>query len=356
MEEQLKAASIHTAAYEGYRLASTTLVLAAPYVVGQAVAFFLTALTFPPGFALWLEYAAFGLFTTLLSISMGWAIGRMLKSGFSALVAALGWLLLVGFLSSWGDFVIVSGSPEFAVSSIALTLRLALVAAFFITLATVPSTTAATMRRVLAPTAAALMLAVVSLGTGIVVQRQPPETLSCTSGRIALCIWPEHMKYLPQLTEVSSLAEALPPTFIAPKRINQYGIDPIRISRNGGTSVIIENPNAEPSFTIIEGSRWSYSGGVARAILASTYESYGSCNWAAISDADKARSAAVDAWLETYLAGGGAPDYRTNASPSLSESWAVGRRMANGASKIEQFHWAEAEVAFLAGQYCKSKG
>ncbi|MDG4838457.1 hypothetical protein O7631_18230 [Micromonospora sp. WMMD967] len=354
MTEQLKATSIRTIIGEGQRLISVVIVLTVPYLLGQIVGFALTARTFPPGLSLWFMYATFGLFTTMLSITLGWTLGRIFGSIFAALVAALSWLLLVGLLSNWGDFVVISGRPEVILDSKALILRLALVVALLVALATIPSTVEPSMRTLLVPGSVALVLAATMFGTSVVTQRTVPEKVSCTSGQMALCIWPEHEKYLSQLAEVQRRAEVLPAAFSPPTRVNEYGLDPIQIYRSGGRTRIFEDPEAPPSFSVIEGSRWSYSGGIARAILTNSYARYGICDWAAMPEADKARSAAVDAWLETYLAGGGTPDYRTNAPPELHNSWNLGRQVANDNPLSEQFRWAEKEVVYLSRLYCKA--
>jgi hypothetical protein len=101
LEEQLTAARVHPARIEAYRLGATLIVLLIPYMVGQAVAFAVTARTFPPGVHLWLGYLLLGVFVTLLAVVLGWACGKLLGPVFAALTAALGFLFLSALLDRW---------------------------------------------------------------------------------------------------------------------------------------------------------------------------------------------------------------------------------------------------------------
>ncbi|WP_409074657.1 hypothetical protein [Micromonospora chalcea] len=353
MQEQIKAAAISPARLEGLRLVATALILSLPYLVGQAVAFSLTARTFPPGVHLWFGYFLVGLFVTILSVVIGWACGKFIGTTFGAVVAALGWLLLVALSSNVSDFVVMSGSPEVTVDLVAIVTRLALIAAIFVVFIVVPVVGRPSRRVALALISTAVSLGIVLTATSTVVQRKAPASASCVSGRIKLCVWPEHEKYLPSLTSVGERVEVLPGVFAVPPQMNEFGIDPVKIIRKNGTVGVIESPNMAPSFRVIEGSRWSYSGEIAKAILVHTYRKFGRCRWDAISSTDQERSLALDAWMETYLAGGGRPDYRTNAPAEVKDSWEVGRRIANEELVEFQFRWAEEAVVELGTRYCR---
>ncbi|HEY0697214.1 MAG TPA: hypothetical protein VGD43_05335, partial [Micromonospora sp.] len=123
LEEQLGPARVHPAVAEAHRLTATLIVLLIPYLLGQAVAFAVTARTFPPGVHLWLGYALLGLFVILLAVALGWACGKLLGPIFAAFTAALGFLFLAALLDRVG-FVVISGRPEVAVHPMPLTLRL----------------------------------------------------------------------------------------------------------------------------------------------------------------------------------------------------------------------------------------
>jgi len=103
-----------------------------------------------------------------------------------------------------------------------------------------------------------------------------------------------------------------------------------------------------PTFMIIEGSPWSYTGAIAGTIMS---ETWGDCFRRDRSDADRLRTHALSAWLNAYLAGSGSPDFSTNAPPDVEAAWAEGRAMAE-ASLTEQFTWVEREITDLRQSYC----
>lgn len=80
-----------------------------------------------------------------------------------------------------------------------------------------------------------------------------------------------------------------------------------------------------------------------------------SCDWEMITPSDGDRRSTINAWLETYLAGGGDPDYQTNAPAEMQEAWARGREIAKSQSLDEQFQWASGEVNELRGRYCPTQ-
>lgn len=65
--EQLAVARVHPATSEAYRLGATLILLLIPYVIGQVVAFAVTARTFPPGLGLFWGYALLGLFVMVMA-------------------------------------------------------------------------------------------------------------------------------------------------------------------------------------------------------------------------------------------------------------------------------------------------
>ena len=81
LAEQLTAARVHRAIAEAHRLGATVVLRITPYLVGQAVAFALTARTFPPGLSLWAGYFAHGAFVTLLTVALGMGHRKVLQVG-----------------------------------------------------------------------------------------------------------------------------------------------------------------------------------------------------------------------------------------------------------------------------------
>lgn len=342
--EQLAAARAHPAVIEAYRLAATAVVLLVPYVVGCAVGFGLTARTFPPGVHLWLGYVTLGVFAILLATCWGWALGKLFGSVYAALAAVLSWFLFLSAFDNSVGFAVVSGPPEVTVDPMVMGLRLGTVALLLVTLVWMSPLSWLRERptRALAPAAAGGVLAVVLAMTTPVVDREPPGEVICVQGRMELCIWPEHEKYLPLLADVSARIDALPDAFYLPPRMNEYGVE--RVNYVDEEGVIRENPGTLPYFLILEGSPWSLAGEITTAIM---YETWRSCDEHP-SDAPAAsqrqRSNALYGWLEAYLAGAGEPDYATNAPSEFQRGWAAGREIANTLPVAEQLTWAEQEV------------
>ncbi|GGM32401.1 hypothetical protein GCM10012279_59190 [Micromonospora yangpuensis] len=354
VEEQLGAAKVHPSQVEAHRLTATLLVLLIPYLVGQAIAFAVTARTFPPGVHLWLGYVVVGLFVILLSVAIGWTCGRLLGPVFSALTAALGFLFLTVLLDRVG-FVVVSGRPDVAVDPVPVALRLAVVIVLLLALVWAAGTGAgrsAKKRRAAALIPAALLLLLVMATTNVITDRRPPgDRAACLDGSTRLCAWPEHEKYLPQLREVSARVDALPEVFTRPPLINEVGFT----KEFGPDGVQYLGDSGPPSFNILEGSPWSYAADIGKAITSSTFGfmDLQNCDWMSITQTDQARLAAVDKWLESYLVGGGTPDYLTNAPEELQRAWAKGRAVAAANTRNEQFRWVEGEVTELSGRYCQ---
>jgi hypothetical protein len=353
IDEQLTASRFHPTQMEAHRLGATVIVLLVPYLVGQAVAFGVTARTFPPGVHLWLGYALLGIFVILTSTALGWACGKLLSPVFAALTAAMGFLFLTALLDRFG-FVVISGRPEMTVDPGLLALRLASVTVLLLTMLWLPTSQALRRRRTLLLVPAALPLVVGLVATSAVMDReQPGDNVICVEGTTTLCIWPEHEKYLPQLREVNARIDLLPESFVRPPRINQAGLQKAWILLPNGQWHLGYN-GAPPIFYILEGSPWSFSGSIGTAIISSTFK-FESCDWKNLSPSDRSRFEALSAWLEAYLVGGGNPDYDTNASAEMQQAWAQGREVATEGSLSDQFRWADEEVNDLHGRYCQPR-
>lgn len=356
LSEQLTAARVHPAVVEANRLGATVVLLALPYLVGQVVAVALTARTYPPGSTIWAGYFFHGLFITLLTVSVGWLIGRLPGSVFSAISSAMAVFIFIGLGDRWMDFTVISGDVEKAVSAGALAFRLGFVVVLLIALAWIAPTSSPGARVMLRPAAALIAVVVTMSVTTTIVYRDPPgDEVLCVQGRTTLCIWPEHEKYLPMLREINARADALPSAFVFPARMTEFGIERtwhMEDSRRG--PVMVEDQVGAPTFNIIEGSIWSAADAIATGIMSTTFEytNREKCRWDSQEDEDRARMRAVGAWLEGYLANGVTPDYQTNAPAKTQEASAVGYAMA-AKSRVEQFSWAEKEVRAFYDRYCK---
>ncbi|NES17281.1 MULTISPECIES: hypothetical protein [Micromonospora] len=357
LDEQLAVARAPAAASEAYRLGATLILLLIPYVIGQVVAFAVTARTFPPGLRLFWGYALLGLFVMVMATALGWLCGRLLGTLFAALAAAMGFLFLVAILGRV-DFVVVSGRPEMTVDPVGLALRLGSVVVVLLALLWLPSPGRArpARRRALWLVPAVLPLAAVVAATSPVVERTPPgNDVMCVNGRMTLCIWPEHEKYLPKLRSLNARIALLPDRFVPPPRMNEIGIEQTRHLRPDGVVQIDEDAGA-PTFYILEGSPWSYAGDVGTAITNVTlgFTDARHCNWDSLTSADQERLWVLGAWLEAYLVGRNTPDYQTDAPTEMQAAWARGRGIAGEQSPAEQFRWAEGEASDLRGRYCRS--
>ncbi|MEO3779969.1 hypothetical protein ABGB16_24685 [Micromonospora sp. B11E3] len=356
VEEQLRAARVHPARVEAHRLAAALAVLLVPYLIGQVVAFTVTARTFPPGVHLWLGYVLLGLFAILLAVALGWACGRLLGPVFSAFAAAMGFLLLTVLLDRVG-FVVVSGRPEVAVAPVPMALRLGLAAALLLVTLWLAGVEAPRQRRrrAAALLPVALSLLVVMGVTAVVADREPlGDKALCLDGSTRLCIWPEHEKYLPELREINARIDQLPSAFKRPPLINEIGLVKSSYIGPDGTKHLDYEADS-PVFHILEGSRWSYAGDIGKAITNVTFglQDLQACDWMEITEPDQIRLAVVDKWLEAYLVGGGSPDYHTNAPEGLQQAWAKGRAVAKDLPRTDQFRWTEGEVSDLRGRYCR---
>jgi hypothetical protein len=338
MTEQTRVARRHPVVVETYQLAATGTLLLIPYLAGQTCAALLTAPERPPGLALWFGYFTLGAFVTLFGFAIGWVTGKAFRSALAPVGALLACLLLLGAMDRWFGTIVVAANIERRVSLGVVAIRLVLVTALLFAVLWIPAAGPIGKRPAIATTAiSAILLGAMATGNVLVERESPGSDATCTDGAITLCVWPEHQKYLSQLGEINDRVSPLPAVLTRPRQMNESGID------DGPT----------PSFTIKEGSVWSSAGDIATAILAKTfkYES-DECRWEAQTAADAARGNALQAWLETHLAGGGTPDYETNAPAEMRHAWTVGRAQATERTTAAQFEWVTAEVADLYGHYC----
>lgn len=365
LREQLAVTRVHPAVPEAYRLGATLLILLTPYLVGQAVAFAVTARTFPPGWQLWLGYFTLGLVAMLLAVGLGWTFGRLLGSRFAALFALLSWLAITGVAAPiLGSTVVAGGGPpELMVDPTAVVVRLTLVVVLLATLPTLPpiDQLRERLRSTLVPATAAVALAVSMLAAGVIVDRPPPgEDAICVEGRTVLCIWPEHQKYLPMIQDVGARVDALPDEFVTPPLVNQSGLERVRrTDRWGNIEFLLDEEEHAPYFYLQEGSPWSVAGGVAKAITRLTW-SGDNCDVFAnrenLTEDDWQRIRAFDAWLEAYLAGSHTPDYSTNAPLQAQQDWAVGHEVARTLPTADQLEWAAQEIVEIRGAHCQTAG
>jgi hypothetical protein len=352
MTEQLTPSRVHPMAADAHRLGATLVVLLIPYLIGQLVAFAVTARTFPPGVWLWFGYATLGVFVILLATALGWTCGKLLGPVFAALLASLGFLFFTTFLGRMTKFYVITGPPEEMVDPLPLALRFCTIAVLISAILWL-NTHRISNKQTLTLIPALIPLLIVMVATSPVTDRPlPGDNVICVKGKTTLCLWPEHEKYLPVIKEISARVDALPDAFQIPPLINEFGIEKTEYIAPDGVSWSIES--AAPTFKILEGSPWSYAGEIATAVN-TTRLNYQDCDLANSTPSDDARMSAVYAWLEAYLVGGGNPDYHNNAPQDMKDAFAKGHKIANSASLEEQFRWAAGEVSDLSARYCHPK-
>ncbi|WBB94899.1 MULTISPECIES: hypothetical protein [unclassified Solwaraspora] len=353
LDEQISTASVRTHRLEAHRLGSTAIILLAPYLTGQAVAFAITARSFPPGVQVWAGYFLLGIFVTLFATAIGWLIGKLFTPVFAAMTASVGFLFLLALLDRAGGFIVVSGHPNAMIDPLGITFRMLTIAALIVGLAWIPTKPSRTRLPVAAALITTILMVIgVAVARPLVVDREPiGSNALCTNGTVTICIWPEHKKYLSSITGISARIDQLPAEFERPERIIQFGVErTVRID----DGVIYEIEEASPHFYILEGSPWSYASDIANAIVTATFPGHSgaACIWDSLTSADQARLSTLNAWLETYLAGNGQPDYQTNAPDHMQEAFAAGRAIANDLRQDQQFDWAQREVGEIHGRYC----
>ncbi|QOV35646.1 hypothetical protein IM697_37255 [Streptomyces ferrugineus] len=349
LEEQFSAASLSKSRIELHRLGALVAVFLAPYLIGHAVAFVMTARTFPPGAELWFGYVLMGASTIFLAAGWGWAIGKLLSPIMAALCSVLSWIIVVSTLGSSTDMIVTSGPPWRMVDLTSVSLRLLVATAFLFTITWLPSRINRTSLR--EPSLAITACAVVAVGATIVsttavVDRQAPTRLHCIDGAIEICLWPEHEKYIPIAKSTNERVASLPSGFKVPKRLSEYGTK--KIISKGPTGTTVETGG---DFDISEGSRWALALGIADAVTAETFQN---CDWNKVRENEDYTADVINHWIETYLAGGGSPDYKIGAGapPKLLEEFEEASRVANTLPEEKQLKWLEGKVNHMNQNYC----
>jgi hypothetical protein len=344
--EQLAAGAVAAPRRDAFRLGAATVILVAPYLLGHAIAFALTARTFPPGVGLWAGYLVMGLVALLLATAFGWAMGRLLSPVFAALCALLGWIVIEAVPGSLVDMNVVSGPAWTGVDPLGIAARLAAVLTLWLSILWLRGGgTRRTRLAAAAPAFAAVAVIGVFATTNGVSERPPPDRPLCVEGAIELCLWPEHERYLPMVEEANEAAADLPPVFLLPDRLDEFGLIRAEYLVDGHAFTQVEG-----DFTISEGNRWAIARAMANAIV---NETFASCDWEAIRAEGDYTADALVRWIETELAGGGLPEYRVEGAPEgIVSAYREASDIANALPEKEQHSWAAAQVEHVQGRYC----
>ncbi|MFE9048381.1 hypothetical protein [Streptomyces rubiginosohelvolus] len=164
-------------------------------------------------------------------------------------------------------------------------------------------------------------------------------------GAVEVCLWPEHEKYVPMVRAVNEKVASLPDGFKIPDRLSEYGTKQVVYATKNGQVV-----QREGDIDISEGSRWALSLGVADAV---TKETFQGCDWAAVRKNEDFTTDVLNRWIETFLAGGGRPDYRVGAGapPKLLEAFDEAAAIAETSTE-EQLVWVEEKLQHVNEKYC----
>jgi hypothetical protein len=345
LEEQMAAAALAPPVTEAYRLGATTILLLVPYLAGQAVAFALTARTFPPGVHLWLGYVLMGLVVMLMATAWGWAVGRYLSPAYGALVAVLSWLMFEGLVGLRADLTVMSGPTWMQPAPGALAVRLLAVAVFGAALVWASRRGwDGDARRAALPAVAGIAAVAATLGTTVVSDRDVPRDPLCVDGRIEMCLWPEDEKYVAMVRALDVRVTELPEGFRLPPRLNQYGLE--RSSFPFGGEVVTQ---LEGDFDISEGHRSALALGLSNEILEETLRP---CDLAAIDRAEDPAPEVLRRWVELFLNAGDPLGYRAAGVPDdIAAAWKTAADVARLPGP-EQRAWADRELSRMHTTYC----
>lgn len=351
LNEQASSAALRPLKIEGFRFGATLLWLIAPYVVVAIVAFLTTATTlFPAGLANFFKYVLLGGTLIVFGTAWGWLVGKLLAPVVATLSAALSWFIAVSVLGEVSQLQRLSGPPWIELHLGSLVLRLAIVLLFAVAVCALPSRAVRPMlfnRRLAVAMAVLVGVIATHVITVVPSYRAPLAQPLCVQRTIEYCLWPEHEKYLPMIETTDRRVAALPVKLALPARVVDYAL-------SGSTKWLSEQTAVEipgkfdPEFDISEGSPWALARGVATAILRTEFAE---CSPKAKRD-PQYQAEQFLAWLEWRLAGGGVPDYRTNAPAALQEAWARGRRSADGLPEQAQSAWVTGLIADVKERYC----
>lgn len=332
----------------------------------QAVAFTFTIRANPPGFGLWPGYVLMALVVTVLSVAFGHLVGKLLSGRFAAAVAGLTWFIGATFFGSSLELTVLKGPVYEEVDGLTMVVRFLAALALFALAVVVPplaSINRATLgdsrsvfhrlRPLLVTSAVSMTLVLTAglLGTPISARQPEGEALCQGDRRITICLWPEHEKYREMVAGIIDRAERLPPEFAVPNQLDEYGIS-FRASVDAGSGVIDVSADHLPYFVLAEGSIWSVSGQLA---VETVKDSLTYCDGEAATKGERLDEKAIELqdWLEAYLAGGGRPDYRTNASAERKDVASRAIDRANSGDIAAQVSWATTVIKDYNGAPCR---
>ncbi|WP_030272200.1 DUF7224 domain-containing protein [Streptomyces sp. NRRL B-24484] len=355
MPESVLAAARPAWQAEAVRLAATLTLGFLAYGTGAVAAAAVSFDAAGPGF-LWPSYLLLGAAILVSFAALGHLAGRWFPSPwFTPVVAALGTFIGITALGQNLGFIVLSGAPDRDVRPTPIALRL-LLAAALVALAVfapaLPGRRAGLRARPLtwglrgcATAAAAVVLVVFAAIPGAGgIQRDrtsadaAPLCRRDGDGVPEVCVWPEHRKYLPELTAMARrLSEVPQPWLGRPAAFYEEGLRRTGLGDTG--------------FAITEGHTRTAAMAMAQAVFA---QSLRHCDLPVDNAAAWRSSDRIHLWLE-YRAMGVDPDV---ADRGLHMSGVADAESAARAAVVQpeqaQAQWTAGERAVLAAAGCTS--
>ena len=335
--------------YQSSPIGAVLIVVLVPYFVGQAVAFGLTARTFPPGVSLWFGYVLMGVGLIVFAVATGWAFGNLLPARFAALAALMVWLVVQLSSSDSSGLTVISGPSWEAPRLSALAIRITAGAICVGLVAAHPRIASKRLPRAAAGIGAAVLAAIVAVTaigtTTVMAVRDVPTQPACIDGTIEFCVWPEEVKYAPLIEIFDDRLATIPDGFVIPERVSQYGLIRQPYSSRGQTGVSLEG------IDVSEGSHWALASGIASEVISETIED---CDLDGLFE-DQNDLESVSHWLGLYIADEGPePANRPNGVPDeILESWAVAENIVATQPVDQQVSWASTTITDLVEKHCE---
>ncbi|MFJ5828184.1 hypothetical protein [Streptomyces sp. NPDC093089] len=321
------------------RMLALLFIVLVPYLIGQLVAFSITARTWPPGFNQYLGYALLGLAALMLACGWGWLVGRILPSRWGPLAGAFGWVIVN--LAVKSDLVVVGGPAREQPDLLLIGARIAAAVLLLGVCLWLPLGRERMLRAAVPGVAALVALTSTAVATGVSViePRWDSSTMLCVKGSTSICLWPEEEKYQAMAERVLARTDGLPKELLMPDKVYSLGL--IRM----GNHLVGD-------FDLDSGSEWALADGVTRAVSGTTFKACEQGGWEKYTKAGDQSVLALERWLEKRLAGGGRPEY-TESGMSASQAAAIQKGMAMvDKSSAEQERWARDTVKFVLETYC----
>ncbi|MEU8272908.1 hypothetical protein ACFYOK_18495 [Microbispora bryophytorum] len=235
---------------DAIQLGSTLVYIAAPYALGAAAAAAVSVREAGPGF-LWPRYLLLGAGTLLMNASIGHLAGKLISGRFAPTLVVAGSMVVLNLFGARRlELVVMSGMPQIELSPLALASRILLAGVLAVVAVVLPGRiprggawhgrawrTGTVGTALIAVSGCVIAMGAAGPLRGV---RPAPRTPLCSEGAPRVCLWPDNIKYLPQVAAMASRLAALPTGLVKlPDTFYERGVQ----------------PNSDPSsgFLIIEG-------------------------------------------------------------------------------------------------------